>query len=66
MNPIDALFADLKARRRKAFIPFLTAGAPVLRAQIQLQNPSLDVLSSFFLSNFHPRIFAGAFDPGLL
>jgi tryptophan synthase alpha chain len=32
VNPIDALFADLKARGRKAFIPFLTAGDPDLAA----------------------------------
>jgi tryptophan synthase alpha chain len=28
MNPIDALFGRLRARGRKAFIPFLTAGDP--------------------------------------
>lgn len=30
MNPIDALFARLRTERRKAFIPFLTAGDPDL------------------------------------
>jgi tryptophan synthase alpha chain len=30
VNPIDALFGELKSRRRKAFIPFLTAGDPDL------------------------------------
>lgn len=30
MNPIDALFRDLKAGGRKAFLPFLTAGDPDL------------------------------------
>src|SRR5438067_9954277 len=30
MNPIDALFRDLRARKRKAFIPFVTAGDPNL------------------------------------
>jgi tryptophan synthase alpha chain len=28
MNPIDALFQRLRSQRRKAFIPFLTAGDP--------------------------------------
>jgi tryptophan synthase alpha chain len=32
VNPIDALFSDLKKRQRKAFIPFLTAGDPDLPA----------------------------------
>jgi tryptophan synthase alpha chain len=30
MNPIDALFQRLKAEKRKAFIPFVTAGDPDL------------------------------------
>jgi tryptophan synthase alpha chain len=30
MNPIDALFARLRAEKRKAFIPFVTAGDPDL------------------------------------
>ena len=32
MNPIDPLFSRLKADRRKAFIPFVTAGDPDLDA----------------------------------
>src|SRR2546422_9032170 len=28
MNPVDALFARLRAEGRKAFLPFLTAGDP--------------------------------------
>src|SRR5262249_33193577 len=28
MNPIDALFQRLRSEKRKAFIPFLTAGDP--------------------------------------
>src|SRR5215218_1526061 len=28
MNPIDALFRDLRAAGRKAFMPFVTAGDP--------------------------------------
>jgi tryptophan synthase alpha chain len=28
MNAIDALFSDLRSRKRKAFMPFLTAGDP--------------------------------------
>lgn len=32
MNPIDALFQRLRSQRRKAFIPFLTAGDPDLTA----------------------------------
>jgi tryptophan synthase alpha chain len=30
MNPIDSLFQELRAQRRKAFIPFITAGDPNL------------------------------------
>jgi tryptophan synthase alpha chain len=30
MNPIDALFRDLRAAKRKAFMPFVTAGDPDL------------------------------------
>src|SRR6266516_1115653 len=30
MNPIDQLFARLKAERKKAFMPFITAGDPDL------------------------------------
>jgi tryptophan synthase alpha chain len=36
MNPIDPLFARLKADRKKAFIPFVTAGDPDLDATAQL------------------------------
>jgi tryptophan synthase alpha chain len=32
MNRLDAVFADLKAKGRRAFIPFLTAGDPSLDA----------------------------------
>lgn len=32
MNPIDHLFSRLKAERKKAFIPFITAGDPDLAA----------------------------------
>jgi tryptophan synthase alpha chain len=32
MNPIDTLFQQLRARGRKAFIPFVTAGDPDLNA----------------------------------
>lgn len=32
MNPIDALFQRLRSQGRKAFIPFVTAGDPDLRA----------------------------------
>jgi tryptophan synthase alpha chain len=32
MNPIDSVFAGLRERRRKAFIPFLTAGDPDIAA----------------------------------
>src|SRR5438552_767578 len=31
-NPIDALFQRLRAQKRKAFIPFVTAGDPDLAA----------------------------------
>src|SRR5215470_4926691 len=36
MNPIDQLFARLKAERKKAFIPFITAGDPDLDATAKL------------------------------
>ncbi len=52
--------------------PFITVNvaslppfAPVLRAQIQLQNPSLDAISTFFMG-FRIQVFAGTFDPTLL
>lgn len=36
MNPIDQLFARLKADRKKAFIPFITAGDPDLETTARL------------------------------
>jgi tryptophan synthase alpha chain len=36
MNPIDQLFARLKSARRKAFIPFITAGDPDLGTTAKL------------------------------
>src|SRR5262249_23307106 len=36
MNPIDALFQSLRARGRKAFIPFVTAGDPDMAAAEQV------------------------------
>jgi tryptophan synthase alpha chain len=36
MNPIDALFQRLRSERRKAFMPFLTAGDPDLDATAYL------------------------------
>jgi tryptophan synthase alpha chain len=36
MNPIDQLFARLKADRKKAFIPFITAGDPDLDTTAKL------------------------------
>ncbi len=36
MNPIDALFRTLRAERRKAFIPFVTAGDPDLPTTTRL------------------------------
>jgi tryptophan synthase alpha chain len=38
MNPIDRLFQDLRSARRKAFMPFLTAGDPDLAATETLLN----------------------------
>src|SRR2546428_12081601 len=36
MNPIDQLFSRLQADRRKAFIPFVTAGDPDLATTAKL------------------------------
>ena len=36
MNPIDQLFTRLKAGRRKAFIPFVTAGHPDPKRSVEL------------------------------
>src|SRR5262245_48246118 len=36
MNPIDQVFATLKTERKKAFIPFVTAGDPDLSATAAL------------------------------
>jgi tryptophan synthase alpha chain len=36
MNPIDQLFTRLKTERRKAFIPFVTAGDPDLDVTVKL------------------------------
>src|SRR5437016_9312929 len=36
MNPLDQLFTHLNANRRKAFIPFITAGDPDLDATVKL------------------------------
>jgi tryptophan synthase alpha chain len=36
MNPIDTLFKSLRARGRKAFIPFLTAGDPDVPGTVRL------------------------------
>src|SRR5438045_9135584 len=36
MNPIDAVFGRLRAERKKAFIPFVTAGDPDLRTTLRL------------------------------
>jgi tryptophan synthase alpha chain len=40
MNPIDQLFASLKADRKKAFIPFITAGDPDLDTAAKLVRES--------------------------
>jgi tryptophan synthase alpha chain len=42
MNPVDAVFADLKSRRKKAFIPFLTAGDPDAAATPELAKALID------------------------
>src|SRR5262245_3016616 len=36
MNPIDALFHQLRQQRRKAFIPFVTAGDPDIAGAVEL------------------------------
>ena len=36
MNPIDTLFQRLRSQKRKAFIPFVTAGDPSLDATAQV------------------------------
>ena len=40
MNPIDQLFARLRAERKKAFIPFITAGDPDLETTGKLVRES--------------------------
>ncbi len=42
MNPIDAVFSELKSRRAKAFIPFLTAGDPNVDATPGLAKALID------------------------
>jgi tryptophan synthase alpha chain len=42
VNAIDALFGDLGSRRRKAFIPFLTAGDPDLEATPALARAAVE------------------------
>ena len=38
MNPIDSLFQQLRAQKRKAFIPFISAGDPSLATTLALVN----------------------------
>src|SRR3954469_22625589 len=52
MNPIDAVFADLKARRAKAFIPFLTAGDPDIDATLALAKTLIDAGASLLEVGF--------------
>jgi tryptophan synthase alpha chain len=42
VNAIDALFGELKTRRRQAFIPFLTAGDPDLAATPALARAAVE------------------------
>ncbi|HEY7330350.1 MAG TPA: tryptophan synthase subunit alpha [Gemmataceae bacterium] len=42
MNPIDALFQRLRSQKRKAFMPFLTAGDPDLASAVQLARTLAD------------------------
>jgi tryptophan synthase alpha chain len=42
MNPVDAVFAELKSRRKKAFIPFLTAGDPDVASTPDLAKAVID------------------------
>lgn len=42
MNAIDSLFADLRQRRRRAFVPFLTAGDPDLATTPSLAKAVID------------------------
>jgi tryptophan synthase alpha chain len=42
MNRLDAVFADLKAKGRRAFIPFVTAGDPSLDATPGLASALID------------------------
>jgi tryptophan synthase alpha chain len=52
MNPIDAVFADLKARRAKAFIPFLTAGDPDIETTPALAKVLIDAGASILEIGF--------------
>src|SRR5205809_7929707 len=36
MNPIDAVFQRLRSQKRKAFMPFITAGDPDLSTTVKL------------------------------
>jgi tryptophan synthase alpha chain len=42
MNPIDALFRRLRSQKRKAFIPFVTAGDPDLATTARLARTLVD------------------------
>ena len=42
MNPVDAVFAELKSRKKKAFMPFLTAGDPDAAATPELAKAVID------------------------
>ena len=52
MNAIDALFGRLKAEGRKAFIPFLTAGAPDVAGTVRLAHVLADAGASLIEIGF--------------
>jgi tryptophan synthase alpha chain len=52
MNLIDSLFQRLRSEKRKAFIPFVTAGDPDLNATVQLVQPLADCGASLIEVGF--------------
>src|ERR687891_1782180 len=52
MNPIDTLFRDLRAAKRKAFMPFVTAGDPDLAFTRELLPAAAEAGADLFEVGF--------------